>query len=63
MKPKVQIKTNVWRDDNDQLETQLIINNQVIDDYCGESYFLIAKVLKYLGYEVDVKHYNSVSDD
>ena len=63
MKPKVQIKTNVWRDDNDQLETQLIINNQVIDDYCGESYFLVAKVLKHLGYEVDVKHYSSVYDD
>lgn len=63
MKPKVKISTNVWRDDNDQLETQLIINNQVIDDYCGESYFIISKVLKHLGYEVDVKHYSSLNDD
>ena len=60
MKPKVKIKTLVWRDDNDQLETQLIVDGKIIDDYCGDDCYIVAKVLKSLGYEVEIKHYTTI---
>lgn len=60
MKPKITISTLDWRDDNDQIETQLLINNIVIDDYCGDSCYLVEKVLKHLGYETQILHYNNV---